>query len=76
MQASHNARTLNSRQDVTGAPVDIVTLKGAKPCVKEWYEGFEELRAISHSFALTLGDSESTMMFFSDTSDEKVRLSV
>ena len=76
MHTVHKAQALNSRQDVIGGPVDVVPLKGAKPCVKEWYEGFEELRAIPHSFALALGNSESTMMFFSDTSDEKVRSSV
>lgn len=65
-----------ARQDITGVPVDVVELKGAKPSVKEWYEGFEELRSIPHSFAFILGNGESSKMFFSDTSAEKVRLSV
>lgn len=68
-------RFYNKDKDVTGVPVDVVVLKGAKPSAKEWYEGFEELRSIPHSFALTLGNGESPMMFFSDTSAEKDLLS-
>ncbi|KAF8273133.1 hypothetical protein EI94DRAFT_1795510 [Lactarius quietus] len=68
-------RFFNKEKDITGAPVDVVMLKDVKPSVKEWYEGFEELRAIPHSFALILGNVESTMMFFSDTSAEKDLLS-
>jgi len=68
-------RFYNKEKDVTGAPVDVVVLKGPKPSVKEWYEGFEELRAIPHSFALILGNGESSKMFFSDTSAEKDLLS-
>lgn len=62
-------------KDITSAPLDVVLLKDAKPCVKEWYEGFEELRAIPHSFALILGNGKSSMMFFSDTNTEKDLLS-
>jgi hypothetical protein len=76
LQTAHQAHTLNGRQDITGAPLDVVLLKDAKPCVKEWYEGFEELRAIPHSFALILRNGESSMMFFSDSNTEKVRLTV
>lgn len=68
-------RFYTKEKDITGAPLDVVLLKDAKPCVKEWYEGFEELRAIPHSFALILGNSESSMMFFSDTNTEKDLLS-
>ncbi|KAH9074789.1 hypothetical protein EDB83DRAFT_1870110 [Lactarius deliciosus] len=68
-------RFYNKDKDVAGVPVDVVVLKGAKPSVKEWYEGFEELRAIPHSFALILGSGESPMMLFSDTSAEKDLLS-
>ncbi|KAI9453392.1 hypothetical protein BJY52DRAFT_1189614 [Lactarius psammicola] len=45
-------RFYSKDKDVTGVPVDVVVLKGVKPSVKEWYEGFEELRAIPYSFAL------------------------
>lgn len=76
MQQTHQIQTLNGKQDITGAPLDVVLLKDAKPCVKEWYEGFEELRAIPHSFALILGNGESSKMFFSDTNTEKVRLTI
>ncbi|KAN0126066.1 hypothetical protein V8E53_015405 [Lactarius tabidus] len=68
-------RFYSKEKDITGAPLDVVLLKDAKPCVKEWYEGFEELRAIPHSFALILRNGESSMMFFSDSNTEKDLLS-
>jgi hypothetical protein len=52
--------------------VDAIVLKGTGPSVKEWYEGFEELRSIPHSFALVLSNGEPPVMFFSDTAPEKV----
>ncbi|KAH9971652.1 hypothetical protein BGW80DRAFT_1460335 [Lactifluus volemus] len=60
-----------SRLDCT--PVDVIVLKSTGPTVKEWYEGFEELRSIPHSFALVLSNGEPPIMFFSDTAPEKVR---
>jgi len=52
--------------------VDVIVLQDAKPSIKEWYEGFEELRAIPYSFALVLGNGDLPVMFYSDTSAEKV----
>lgn len=47
-------------------------LKSTGPTIKEWYEGFEELRSIPHSFALVFTNGEPPLMFFSDTAPEKV----
>jgi hypothetical protein len=60
-------------QDLVGVPLDVIVLKGTSPSVKEWYEGFEELRSIPHSFALDLANGEPPVMFFSDSAPEKVR---
>jgi hypothetical protein len=42
--------------------------------VKEWDEGFEELRTIPHSFALTFAGGEP-WTFYADSEDEKVSAS-
>jgi hypothetical protein len=41
---------------------------------KEWDDGFEELRAIEHSFAVTFTDGESPWLFYVDTNELKVSL--
>ncbi|KAI0247898.1 hypothetical protein BJV78DRAFT_1241581 [Lactifluus subvellereus] len=70
-------RFYNRDKDVAGVPVDVIVLKSTGPLVKEWYEGFEELRSIPHSFALVLsnGNGEPSVMLFSDTAPEKDLLS-
>ncbi|KAH9965604.1 hypothetical protein BGW80DRAFT_1343916 [Lactifluus volemus] len=68
-------RFYNRDKDVAGTPVDVIVLKSTGPTVKEWYEGFEELRSIPHSFALVLSNGEPPVMFFSDTAPEKDLLS-
>ena len=67
------AKREGTNQDVIGTPVDVIVLKTTAPTVKEWYEGFEELRSIPHSFALVLSNGEPPVMFFSDSAPEKVR---
>lgn len=52
--------------------MDVIVLKSTGPSVKEWYEGFEELRSIPHAFALCFGNGEPPIMLFSDTAPEKV----
>ena len=63
-----NGRT----QDAGGAPLDVVVLKNTGPSIREWYEGYEELRSIPHAFALVFAIGESPVMLFSDTALEKV----
>jgi hypothetical protein len=40
--------------------------------VKEWDEGFEELRNIAHSFAVTFSDGGDAWSFYTDSEVEKV----
>jgi hypothetical protein len=70
---SFGAEALNGRaQDVGGVPLDVIVLKSTGPSIKEWYEGFEELRSIPHAFALCFANGEPPIMLFSDTAPEKV----
>ena len=57
-------------QDVV--PSDVIALKSTGPTVKEWYEGFEELRSIPYAFALDFANGEPPIMLFSDSAPEKV----
>ena len=52
--------------------MDVIVLKSTGPSIKEWYEGFEELRSIPHAFALCFANGEPPIMLFSDTAPEKV----
>jgi hypothetical protein len=61
-----------NQQDVDGAPSDVIALKSTGPTIKEWYEGFEELRSIPHAFALDFANGEPPIMLFSDSAPEKV----
>ncbi|KAG1810051.1 uncharacterized protein HD556DRAFT_23162 [Suillus plorans] len=56
-------------------PLDILPLYGRIDSLAEWYEGFEELEAISHSFALRFVDGVEWRMF-ADSAEEKDRLLV
>lgn len=40
--------------------------------VKEWDDGFDELRTIPHSFALAFDDGGEPWSFYADTELEKV----
>lgn len=59
-------------QDVDDVPSDVIVLKSTGPTIKEWYEGFEELRSIPHAFALCFTNGEPSIMLFSDSAPEKV----
>ena len=61
-----------TRQDIDSAPSDVIVLKSTGPTIKEWYEGFEELRSIPHAFALEFVNGEPPIMLFSDSAPEKV----
>ena len=59
-------------QDADSVPSDVIVLKSTGPTIKEWYEGFEELRSIPHAFALDFANGEPPIMLFSDSAPEKV----
>ncbi|EIW80218.1 DUF1295-domain-containing protein [Coniophora puteana RWD-64-598 SS2] len=54
-------------------PMDTVALDGRVDRICEWWEGFEELEAIPHSFAVKFVDGQDWLMY-ADTSDEKDKL--
>ena len=54
-------------------PMDTAALDGRVDRVCEWWEGFEELEAIPHSFAIKFIDGQDWLMY-ADTSDEKDKL--
>ncbi|KAG1777378.1 hypothetical protein EV702DRAFT_1197354 [Suillus placidus] len=56
-------------------PLDVLPLDGRIDALAEWYEGFEELEAIPHSFALRFVDGVEWRMF-ADSAEEKDRLLV
>ncbi|KAG2160145.1 uncharacterized protein EDB93DRAFT_1113615 [Suillus bovinus] len=56
-------------------PLDVLPLHGRIDSLAEWYEGFEELEAIPHSFALRFVDGVEWRMF-ADSAEEKDRLLV
>jgi len=40
--------------------------------VREWFEGFEELQALSNSFAVMFKDNQGSMSFIASSAREKV----
>lgn len=56
-------------------PLDVLHLDGQIDSLAEWYEGFEELEAIPHLFALRFVDGVEWRMF-ADSAEEKDRLLV
>lgn len=56
-------------------PLDVLPLDGRIDALAEWYEGFEELEAIPHSFAVRFVDGVEWRMF-ADSAEEKDRLLV
>ncbi|KAH9962613.1 hypothetical protein BC827DRAFT_201568 [Russula dissimulans] len=68
-------RLYNREKDVGGIPSDVIVLKNTEPNVKEWYEGFEELRSLPYAFALVFSNGEPPVMLFSDSASEKDLLS-
>jgi len=68
-------RLYHRQPDIYGVPSDVIGLKSTGPTIKEWYEGFEELRSIPHAFALVFANGEPPIMLFSDSAPEKDFLS-
>ncbi|KAH7929531.1 hypothetical protein BV22DRAFT_1029380 [Leucogyrophana mollusca] len=52
--------------------MDVVELDGRVESFNEWYEGFEELEAIPHSFAIKFVDGQDWLLY-ADSAEEKVR---
>ncbi|KAH7883419.1 hypothetical protein F5I97DRAFT_242708 [Phlebopus sp. FC_14] len=67
--------TLYRNQLDTSRAMDVVNMDGRVDSLNEWYEGFEELEAIPHSFALRFVDRQSWLMY-ADTAEEKDKLLV
>ena len=63
---------LSSRSQDMTVVMDSVQLRHRVAGLKEWYEGFEELEAIAHSFAIQFKDGQGTWSVFSDSEEEKV----
>ncbi|VDB88600.1 unnamed protein product [Peniophora sp. CBMAI 1063] len=57
-----------------GKTLDTVELQGRLRGVMEWSDGFEELRAIEHSFVLDFGGLQDPISAYTDTAREKADL--
>ncbi len=55
--------------------VDQIQLRGKLNGLKEWSDGYEELKAIPNSFAIEFKDDRGPCAMFCDTEEEKVRAS-
>ncbi|KAH7912699.1 hypothetical protein BJ138DRAFT_1112079 [Hygrophoropsis aurantiaca] len=55
--------------------LDVVGLDARVESINEWYEGFEELEAIPHSFALKFIDGQSWLLY-ADNAEDKDKLLV
>ncbi|KIJ63474.1 hypothetical protein HYDPIDRAFT_29282 [Hydnomerulius pinastri MD-312] len=55
--------------------MDVVNLDGRVDSFNEWYEGYEELEAIPHSFAVGFVDGQNWLVY-ADSADEKDKLLV
>jgi len=56
--------------------LELLDMSGLGVKVKEWDEGFEDLRSIPHSFAFTFNDGGEPWSFYTDSEEEKVNYSV
>ncbi|KAF9234017.1 hypothetical protein BU15DRAFT_79525 [Melanogaster broomeanus] len=72
---AHAQMSLFRNQRELTRTVDVVSLDGRVDSFNEWYEGFEELEAIPHSFAVKFIDGQSWLMY-ADTEEEKDTLLV
>lgn len=66
----HPSTHSHPSQDSTRS-VDLIHLDGLIESFNEWYEGFEELEAIPHSFAIKFVDGRTWLMY-ADTEQDKV----
>ncbi|KIL55802.1 hypothetical protein M378DRAFT_10654 [Amanita muscaria Koide BX008] len=59
------------RDEKERSPVIEVDIKTEVRSIKEWDEGYEELKAIPHSFVVELAQRGEIWMMYTDTEDEK-----
>jgi len=71
LHPSHRSTLMNVQEVIE--PLDVLPLDGRIDSLAEWYEGFEELEAISHSFAVRFVDGVEWRMY-ADSAEEKVGL--
>ncbi|THH16373.1 hypothetical protein EW146_g4260 [Bondarzewia mesenterica] len=62
---------LYKTEDDLTRPLDVIKLDDRVRAVCEWNEGFEELEAIPHSFAVVFADEQKTISMFTDSDHEK-----
>ncbi|KIY67814.1 hypothetical protein CYLTODRAFT_490299 [Cylindrobasidium torrendii FP15055 ss-10] len=56
------------------AVLDEINLKGKLRGLREWNEGYEELKAIPHSFAVEFKDARGSWQMFCDSEEDKIKL--
>ena len=56
--------------------IDSFELKGFVTGIKEWNQGYDDLRAIPHSFAIEFMDEPAWMMFADSEEDKDVLVSL
>lgn len=52
--------------------LDTLELRGQLRGLREWNEGYEDLKAIPHSFAIEFKDGRSPWSMYSDSEEDKV----
>ncbi|KAJ6518647.1 hypothetical protein C8R45DRAFT_948817 [Mycena sanguinolenta] len=57
-----------------GQVLDQVDLRGQVRALREWNEGYEDLKAIPFSFAVEFNDGREPWSMFSDSEEEKYKL--
>ncbi|KAF7370740.1 ADF-H domain-containing protein [Mycena sanguinolenta] len=57
-----------------GQVLDQVDLRGQVRALREWNEGYEDLKAIPFSFAVEFNDGREPWSMFSDSEEEKFKL--
>jgi len=72
---AHSKLSLRKSQRDSTRSIDLVHLDGRITSFNEWYEGFEELEAIPHSFAVKFVDGR-TWLVYADTEQDKDKLLV
>jgi hypothetical protein len=52
--------------------LESVELRGRVIGLREWHEGYEELEALPHSFAIEFNDDQGPWSIFLDSEEDKV----
>ncbi|KAI0047250.1 hypothetical protein FA95DRAFT_1559316 [Auriscalpium vulgare] len=70
---STSMKLYKSEKDMSH-PLEDLNLRNALSAVNEWYEGFEDLRAIPHSFGIVFRDGKESLSMYTDSDHEKYAL--